>query len=148
MNSHSSYHPCKTPATSKSGSSMRYFCNHSSHLTTVVRTPSNGSSSLRGHFQIHVYIKYFHCFGPQCSPSNFLYLFLGYSVYVSFGRDNTFWKWFNTVGIYKLTDTGTTGDKYWWNCEIRVYLFVTVTVWDMTSCILEGPASLIFSMEE
>jgi hypothetical protein len=127
--------------TFKSVSCIRYICNHSSNLT-VVKTPSNGSSSLWGHFQTHVYIKYFHFFGPQCSPSNFLYLFLGYSVYVSFGRDNTFWKWFNTVGINNLTNTGTTSDKYSnrWNCEIKVYLFVTITViWDMTSCILEGP---------
>jgi hypothetical protein len=37
------------------------------HIVTkgvILLLPLNGSSSLLKHFQTHVYISYFHCFGP------------------------------------------------------------------------------------
>jgi hypothetical protein len=46
--------------------SIRYFCNHSSHLT-VARTPSNDSSLLLKPFWTHLYTMRFSCLGPYQS---------------------------------------------------------------------------------
>jgi hypothetical protein len=59
---------------------IRHFPSHSCNHT-LAGTLSNDSSSLPKRFRTHVYIKSFHCFGPQNSPSSFLNLFLEHSIY-------------------------------------------------------------------
>jgi hypothetical protein len=83
----------------------------------VATAPSYGSSSFPKHFANHIHITYFQCFGPQHSLSKFLYLFLGYPVYIAVTIWTIFWNEKGDVcllkNMHKVPAHSNFSDKQW-----------------------------------